>query len=927
MLDNVQMIEIAQLPEVLQARVQRSLAAVAAEPGALPPRVASALPRVWAASPFVADWCVAHWSRFVELAGQGWLEGELQSGRIGRALDGPHSDVAALDRRLRTVRNAEMVRIAWRELSAAVEPRVSVEELSELADLCIAAACKFHRESLELSHGQPRDATGAVVEHLVLALGKLGGCELNFSSDVDLVFVYGEDGVTDGSNARSNAQFFGRLAQRVSGSLSSRTADGFVFRVDTRLRPFGDAGPPAASLAGMEDYYSVHGREWERYALIKARSVHGGTTLAQELFDLLGPFVYRRYLDYGAIDSLREMKAQIDAQVRSRGREQDIKLGWGGIREVEFLIQVFQLVRGGAEPALQSNSLMAAMDAVERLGLHDPEALARLREAYWFLRRVENCWQAQRDQQTHILPSQEEPRRALALGLGFADWAAFEAQLQRERAFVHAQFSSLFAEPPAAAGEQYEALLTWWDGGPIPDLDVALQAELQEARDAAQRRIGSAQERRAYAELIAGLLPRAQAKGCALPVLRVAQALAGRSNYVALLRETPAAVNELIELCRRSPWLATELQRFPALLGELVDPEKLYAPDEREFLRDRLQHNLAALDDDDDEARLDVLRRTRHAATLRIAAADLSSALPIMRVSDRLSELAEEILHAGLEMATAQLLRRYPDYPARHFAIIAYGKLGGLELGYTSDLDLVFVYQADPRPDLPLEPAVFYTRLAQKLIHCLATPTGAGRAYEVDTRLRPSGASGLLVTPLPALAQYQAENAWTWEHQALIRARPVAGDPELAAGFVALRQKILSAPRDPEKLLLDVRDMRGKMRAELGPAAGQFDPKQSPGGITDIEFFVQYRVLQCAAAHPEILRYTDVCRLLESLAAAALISRADAEFLAESYRRLRRAVHRAFLCGADPDQDKELMERAVATDQRLKLLCASAAAG
>ena len=893
-----------QLPDLLRPAVERAATDIQAALDALDEDARVQWPRVFAASAFVREWCVRHPEDIAAMLADRRPE-----------ID-PQAEQADFERALRRYRNQVMVRIAWQEIADLVTPQDTVGALSDLADECLQQAVSWHEKAMQRRHGQPRLRDGSSAHFAVIALGKLGGRELNYSSDVDVIFAYTGLGESDGEKPLANEQYFVRLGQRVVSCLNDRSEHGFVFRVDLRLRPFGEQSPVAHSLASLEEYYEAHGREWERYAWVKARAVAGHRDTAEQLIKTLQPFVYRRYLDFGSIAAMRDMKAQIDEQVRKRGHEQDIKLGWGGIREVEFVVQVFQLVRGGAEPGLRSNSLMQAMAAVKKLGLHPAEDVDALREAYWFLRRVENCWQAQRDQQSHVLPDNEEPRLALACALGYDSWQALDARLQRDRAVVHAQFAALFAHhnDDESVGESWRA---WWRG----DFDTAPAEfgvrQLGEMRDKAERWFKRDEDRDAFGELLGLIVPHLEEAETTERVLAILEALIGRANYVTLLVDNAVARRELIQLCQRSPWLAQEMRLYPAVLAELLDPIRLYAPDERAVLRQRLRDNLDSLPADDIEARMDVIRRTRHATMLRIAAADVAAALPIMRVSDRLSELAEEILDAAMGEAVAQMRQRYPDLGEPNFAVIAYGKLGGLELSYTSDLDVVFVYDGGS-DDLPLDPQVFYTRLAQKLIHFLATPTGAGTAYEIDTRLRPSGQSGLLVTSIQGLASYQREKAWTWEHQALIRARAVVGSEALRQQFEDLRREVLATRRERLKLLGDVRDMREKMRESLAPRDGSFHPKQSPGGMVDIEFLSQFAVLAHASSLPQVRWYTDVIRILEQLAQLELIDTADAEHLAEAYRQLRSITHQQFLTGQtqttllqafEPEKTVALVER------------------
>ncbi len=872
------------LAAVLQPAVEAAEAELSQPLGRLTPERRAQARRVFAASPFVRNWCLRHPERI-----EAMLQGDLPPLDRGDQRE-------AFEAALRRYRNQAMVRIAWQELAGLVSPEQTVTELSALAELCIQRAVDFHRGRMLEKHGVARLRDGGPAGFTVIALGKLGGRELNFSSDVDVIFAYEGAGESDGARPLSNEQYFVRLGQQIVASLQDRSAEGFVFRVDLRLRPFGEKSPIAHHLPGLEDYYAAHGRGWERYAWIKARAVAGDLDLGRQLITTLQPFVYRRYLDYGAIAALREMKQQIDEQVRARGHEQDIKLGWGGIREVEFIVQVFQLMRGGAEPGLRSASIMQALEAIDSRELYPAERIAELREAYWFLRRLENCWQAQRDQQSHVMPNDEEPRQALACALGFADWDALDSRLQLQRARVHAQFAELFAQPDERDPDP--EWLRWWEGRGGEPPPARASDQMEALRERANKRLGQGEQHHRLGELLFLLSSQFEDEAGAERVLAVLDNLVGRGNYISLLADSGVARRALVNLCSQSAWLAQEIRQYPMVLSELLDPTRLYAPLQRDMLREQLQANLASLPAEDIEGRMDVLRRVRHVAMLRIAAADVSAALPIMRVSDRLSELAEEIVGAALGEARRQMQQRYPELPELEFAVIAYGKLGGLELGYTSDLDLVFVYDAE-QSDLPLDPAVFYTRLVKHLIHFLATPTGAGTAYEIDTRLRPSGRSGLLVTSLQGLERYQREQAWTWEHQALIRARPVAGSVRVGEAFCRLREEILGRPRELATLRGEVEEMREKMREELGPRDGDFQPKQSPGGIVDIEFLVQFAVLAHCASHPQIGRFTDVIRICEELGRAGLIAIGDAQALAEAYRELRALVHQRFLRGEE----------------------------
>ncbi|MBI5462361.1 MAG: bifunctional [glutamate--ammonia ligase]-adenylyl-L-tyrosine phosphorylase/[glutamate--ammonia-ligase] adenylyltransferase [Gammaproteobacteria bacterium] len=944
---------IRAVPADLQAGVAahwEAYGAAAVEAGLAPPAQADflgVLGRVWAGSDFVARACVHEPGVLDDLLTSGDLLGDYASGELRakaeRALTGVVDD-AELGRALRRLRRREMVRIAWRDLAGWARVEEVLEDLSALADACVNAALDtlYAWQCREL--GTPITTTGALAGQpqrlVVLGMGKLGARELNFSSDIDLIFAFPEEGRTRGRRGLSHEEFFIRLSQRLIQALNDVTPDGFVYRVDMRLRPYGDSGPLAMSFAALEDYYQSQGREWERYAMVKARALSGtGAGDAEaiaELEALLRPFVYRRYLDFGAFEQLREMKALIQQELERRGLRQDIKLGPGGIREVEFIAQAFQLVRGGREPLLRERSLLTVLTRLAELKLLPTFAAVRLAEAYRFLRRVENRLQAYADEQTHQLPEDARAQLRLAFTLGYPDWDSFLRALDTHRRFVHGQFEQVFSAPQAsittspdtaASGANFEALwLGILDAGAARHLFVTVDEDgvaeilrrLNAFRDGpALRALGTRGRPRMdrLMPLLLGAIGEAAAPAQTfVRVLEVIEAIAGRSAYLALLVEHPMALSQLVRLCAASPWIAERLARYPLLLDELLDPRQLYTPPERGDLERQLALRMAQIDAEDLEQQMDALRQFQKAAVLRVAAADVLGATPLMRVSDYLTDLAEVILKEVLALCWAHMVRRH-GVPGGHaeghrqpvgFAIIAYGKLGGIELGYGSDLDLVFLHEAqggtartqgDKGVARPLDNPVFFARLGQRIIHVLNTLTPAGVLYEIDMRLRPSGASGLLVTSLDAFTEYQRSEAWTWEHQALVRARPVAGDIRLGAAFAALRREVLGRSRDPQTLQRDVREMRERMRQELADRDPQrFDLKQGVGGIADIEFMVQYHVLRYAHDHPNLLVWSDNIRLLETLGAERLLAPGldppgAVERLAEAYRRYRKRVH------------------------------------
>ncbi|AWN14324.1 bifunctional [glutamate--ammonia ligase]-adenylyl-L-tyrosine phosphorylase/[glutamate--ammonia-ligase] adenylyltransferase [Salinisphaera sp. LB1] len=849
---------------------------------------------------------------------------------------------------LRGARNAFLVAIAWRDLAAIDGLDRVLANLSALADQCIEYA--LHQAEAEVAErfGALRDRQGGVVHLIVIGMGKLGGRELNFSSDIDLILAFDESRGIEIDADLDAAGYFRRVAQRMVKLLSETTAEGFVYRVDTRLRPFGDAGALVGSVGAMEQYYQAHGREWERYAWIKARPVAGDIEGGQRLIATLRPFVYRRYLDYGAFESIREMKAMIDRQVARRDSQADVKLGYGGIREIEFLAQVFQLVRGGQEPELQDNRLRPTLARLAESGHLAAATAERLDAGYVFLRRLENRLQMVDDRQTHEFPADAGERDRLARAMAMADGETLAAETERVRREVHALFEQVFASPDSkekadASDREHAALEALWQqtlsAAEADDLlerygiedTAAVRQALVELQDQRRYRILEARGRRWLGELIPAVIAASantdDPERSVLRTLSVISEIVGRSNYIALLVEYPAALSTLMRLCGASEWITQRIAEQPALLDSFLDPRQLYHPPRRSELEAELADDLAAFDVLDLDQRMNALRRFTQKAMLRIAAADVTNAMPLMIVSDHLTALAEVVLEVALGMAWDQMSDRYgeprlEDGRRAPFAVIAYGKLGGLELGYTSDLDLVFVY------DSPSEAAtqggrrelthqVFFTRLAQRLIHILSTATPAGRAYEIDMRLRPSGNAGLMVTHIEAFARYQREQAWTWEHQALVRARPVAGDAGLGARFAGLRRELLATERDPARLAAEVRSMRQRMRRVKDETTDRrWDVKQMPGGLIDIEFMAQYAALAYGHDCPELLIFTDAIRILETMESAQRARYADIRTMTRAYRDYRRVVHAAALQGQramiDRDSRREAERQAVA---------------
>ncbi|EOZ6412890.1 bifunctional [glutamate--ammonia ligase]-adenylyl-L-tyrosine phosphorylase/[glutamate--ammonia-ligase] adenylyltransferase [Cronobacter turicensis] len=833
------------------------------------------------------------------------------------------NDEAALMRALRQFRRRMMTRIAWSQTLKQATTQQTLTQLSQLAETLIVAARDWLYAACCREWGTPCNAQGVPQPLMILGMGKLGGGELNFSSDIDLIFAWPEGGSTQGGRRElDNAQFFTRLGQRLIKALDQPTQDGFVYRVDMRLRPFGDSGPLVLSFAALEDYYQEQGRDWERYAMVKAR-IMGDTDDAwsQELRAMLRPFIFRRYIDFSVIQSLRNMKGMIAREVRRRGLTDNIKLGAGGIRETEFIVQVFQLIRGGREPSLQQRSLLPTLEAIEHLHLLSAGDAACLRDAYLFLRRLENLLQSINDEQTQTLPGDALNRARLAWAMDEERWEALSARLERHMAGVRRVFNELIGDEEPGTGE--EALNEGWrelwhdaldadDDAPVlsalgAEGRMRFLATLADFRKETEKRTIGPRGRQVLDNLMPPLLSAvcASPDDAALALSRVTPLLTGivtRTTYLELLSEYPGALKHLIRLCAASPMVASQLARYPLLLDELLDPNTLYQPTAMDAYRDELRQYLLRVPDDDEEQQLEALRQFKQAQLLRVAAADIAGTLPVMKVSDHLTWLAEAIIDAVVQQAWGHMVARYGqpthlrERDGRGFAVVGYGKLGGWELGYSSDLDLVFLHDcpADVMTDgeREIDGRQFYLRLAQRIMHLFSTRTSSGILYEVDARLRPSGAAGMLVTTAQAFADYQKNEAWTWEHQALVRARVVYGDRPLQAQFDAIRREVLATPRDNDKLQTDVREMREKMRAHLGNKyRDRFDIKADEGGITDIEFITQYLVLRYAPEQPKLTRWSDNVRILELLAQHDIMREDEAKALTHAYVTLRDELH------------------------------------
>ena len=899
------------------------------------------LHRALALSDFIDKQLQRHPQWLVQmLTGDQLFNAALEQGMAGR-LAADLAEVGTeeqLNKALRLYRNYYQVMIAWRDLCGLGTVEDSLRHISTLAETLITGARDWLYESMQPMWGTPVCAEGRPQPLLILGMGKLGGGELNFSSDIDLIFTFPEHGQTRGGRrSTDNQPFFIKLAQKLINALDKYSYDGFVYRVDMRLRPFGASGPLVMSFAALEDYYQSQGRDWERYAMVKARILGEQNDYTEELRELLRPFVFRRYIDFSAIESLRQMKQMISHEVRRRGLVDNIKLGSGGIREVEFIAQTFQLIRGGREPKLRQTSLLATLASLGEGQVLDAAAGVELREGYLYLRQLEHYLQQFDDQQTQTLPDNDIDWARLLWLTAHDDEAAFRAELDRHIGAIHQQFLAVIGEEPEGDGEddavqqQLQSLQLLFqphpesfDGAPVlAELGCvspeSLWQELEALKQELDRRAIGPRGRemllRLLPQLALALLPLDDAGQVVERLGKLLSTIATRTAYIELLAENPGALQQLIKLCRASSWIAEHLTRYPILLDELLDPKLLYHPLALEEYGADLRQYLLRIPEDDLEQMMEGLRQYKQAHQLRIAAADITGVLPLMKVSDHLSYLAGAIVEVAVQLAWDQMVARYGepehDGEGKGFAVVGYGKLGGLELGYGSDLDLVFLHCGRKGSVTGGKKAIdsghFYLKMAQRILHLFNTRTNAGILYEVDMRLRPSGNSGLLVSPVAVFGDYQRQEAWTWEHQALIRARLISGDPYLGEQFAAIRKEIICRHREPAALKEEVAKMRAKMRDHLSDGNSErFDLKQDPGGIADIEFIAQYLVLAHGEAHGALARWSDNVRIFETLEQSGVITAAEAQQLTRAYCHYRNEGHRQVLQGAKSQVDAEM---------------------
>ena len=813
---------------------------------------------------------------------------------------------------LRVLRARLMFRWIWQDANQQTDVVTLTRELSDFADACIVAAKEFALIPLLAKHGEPIGYSGKVQDLIVIAMGKLGAQELNLSSDIDLIFAFDEQGETNGRKCIDVQQFCILWGQKLIYLLDHITADGFVFRVDMRLRPWGDGSALAISHVALEKYLSQHGREWERYAWIKARIITGGAE-GDDLLEMTRPFVFRKYVDYTAFEAMREMKAMIEREVSRRNIADDIKLGAGGIREVEFIVQVFQLIYGGSKLELQDRQCLVSLQHLGEVGLLDAQAVIDLEDAYLFLRRVEHAIQALNDQQTQSLPTENDLRQRLTDTLGFEDWDAFIAFLNEKRGKVIYQFEHLIKEKGCEATvenstqleNRLEAILDanaknliheFWYGHAIKKLPAKAVQRLKEF----------------WPYLIEAILQSDKPQIALMRLMPLVESVMRRTVYLVMLIESKGALQRLVKMATVSPWICEELTHYPVLLDEFLSMD--FELPQRRYLEDSLRQQLLRIEIDQVEDQMRVLRLFKKSNVLTVAASDVLAESPLMKVSDALTDIAEVSVIAALNLAYQTVAKRhgYPlDENGRRcsldhlaFVVAGYGKLGGIELGYGSDLDLVFIHAMDEQADTDGTKVIsgfeFAMRVAQKFMSLMTTQTLDGRVYEIDTRLRPSGEAGLLVTSLKAFEQYQLKSAWVWEHQALVRARSIAGELSLREKFEQLRCRILTLPRDEENVRVEVLNMRQKMKDHLGSSKEQkkdgiFHLKQDAGGIVDIEFMAQYMVLAWSGTNQDLAHYSDNVRILEDAGKAGCLPSSDVTALIQAYLSERAESHRLAL--------------------------------
>lgn len=876
--------------------------------------VAEHVQRVLLASDFAFDACVRD-PRLLDAAGLARMADPRHADARPPALSADLDEADAMSA-LRRYRRAESLRLIWRDVNGLDGVEQTLAGASALAEASLGAALAFAESVLVRRHGTPRNAEGVAQRLVVIAMGKLGGGELNFSSDIDLILAFAENGMSDGERALANEAYFARLGQLLVKLLAEITADGYVFRVDLRLRPFGNAGRVALPFAAMEQYYQREGRDWERYAWIKARPVAGDIGAGKRLLEALRPFVYRKYLDYTAFAGLREMKALIDGEVARKDLAANLKLGPGGIREIEFVVQLLQLIRGGREPGLRETGLLPALAACERVGAIPAANAKQLRESYRFLRRIENRVQMLRDEQTHELPDDNVLRARIAVAARFDDSNALDRELARVRAAVAVEFADRLGAEKSSDSVDAGVATTYWQALARGEAQPAqlrslgfgdaqsLHAALHTLATGAGTRALSARGRGRLDRLVPHLLQAAAASvapdACLHRLVQLLHAILRRSAYLALLEERPAARMRLVDVFAGSALLAERVIAHPLLLDDLLAPADVEGLPNHATFDAEVARRLGQHDPADAEGAIEILQEERQSAAFRIGLAYRGGADAVASAR-ALGETAQSVVATALRLAQDDLARAHGRLRGG-IGVIGYGSLGGAELGFASDLDLVFVYdsalaQVESDGARPLEGARYFARIAQRVVHWLTTQTRAGKLYDVDVRLRPDGGKGLLVVGIAAFAEYLRERAWIWESQALVRARPIAGDAGACALFADLRAQWLAQARDGAQVLAEVGAMRARWRAERDRSTDtMLDLKQGAGALLDIEFILQTLVLLHAREHSALLTSGNSTELIALCGRVAVLGNDEARDLAQAHAAL---LKRALDCTLD----------------------------
>lgn len=909
------------------------------------------LGKTWACSDFVARNCIRYPEIFCALHTEGFESSrtiEQYQKLVAQVIADSKSDDELMSS-LRMLRQQEMMRIAWRDLNALADAETIFHELTDFAEAMVAVTLQHLEKQQAEIFGMPLDANGEEQSLLVFAMGKMGGGELNFSSDIDLIFTFAEDGETTGPRHKSHYEFYLFVIRKLVKVLDEVTAGGFVYRVDTRLRPFGESGPLAMSFSGLEQYYQVQGRDWERYAMIKARLISGREDDRKYLQSMLTPFVYRRYLDFSMIDSIREMKAMIDAQMKRKRMTNNIKLGPGGIREIEFIGQTLQLIRAGREPELRERSIVKVLTLLAEKKYLQKEEVEKLINAYWFLRKLENRLQILNDKQTHVLPDDDISQQRICVAMNMPDWGMLIEQLSIHQNAVDGVFQNLVTSEAEEHASSVSALALFLsDTDKEDDANHSVKQYLeslgyQQVDDVVDSIVGlhaSAQIRhltgdtaRLMVKLIESLIEKIadypQQAELFDRASRILKALAGRKVYISLLNEFPAIQLQMLTLCAASEWFTERIIKHPILLDSLLSTAEAFR---RQYdIKHLLELELGRIDVDDTEQLMERMRQFKQQTVFTVAMLDVFYEEPVETVSDQLTGLANELLEKILQFSWQIMLSKHgaPScidsgeviYP--QMSVVAYGKMGGNELGYGSDLDIIFIHDSrgekqQTTGEKCIENQQFFARVAQRVIHFLNTRTYSGTLYEADTRLRPDGQSGLMVSSIAAFERYQQEKAWTWEHQALIRARFVTGNALIEQEFDRIRSSVLRQSRDVKQLLQEVVAMREKMRQHLANKSAEFDIKQDAGGLVDIEFMTQAGVLIYAEENADCIKHTATLRLINELTMVDWYSTDEAKDIADAYRYFRKLKNwQTLQCDADVSEVPKHRDKVIAVWDRL----------